>query len=271
MESAFFTIISRTLIPSLQEFIYDLPNISSRIKSIPFIAHSPFWTGEFNSLWSDIASVSVDALKSSLTLILSVFSKFIDFIIIIFATFYLLGDGQQIKHWIAGLFPHPDQHRITSLINSIMYSLRIYVCSQLTICIITAAVVFAGFEFFHLPYASVFAVLSGISEFVPVIGPTLASCFGILLAATFSVEIAVRIAIFYFIQTQITHNIIYPYIVGKDLHLHPLAILLGVMLGGELLGPLGMFLAVPCMVILRLVIVNIVKDLSSPEKNPPVE
>ncbi|MFC2314970.1 MAG: AI-2E family transporter, partial [Selenomonas massiliensis] len=42
---------------------------------------------------------------------------------------------------------------------------------------------------------------------------------------------------------------VYPALVGKSLHLHPVAVILGVVFGGELLGAAGMFLAVPFIVI----------------------
>ena len=60
--------------------------------------------------------------------------------------------------------------------------------------------------------------------------------------------------------TQINHNFVYPLLIGKSLNLHPVAIILGVIFGGEILGPAGMFLAVPFIVIVKLVIADIYRD-----------
>ena len=60
--------------------------------------------------------------------------------------------------------------------------------------------------------------------------------------------------------TQVNHNFVYPTLIGKSLNLHPIAIILGIVLGGELLGGAGMFLAVPFIVICKLVIEDIYKD-----------
>ena len=65
---------------------------------------------------------------------------------------------------------------------------------------------------------------------------------------------------FYLILTQTNHNIIYPSLIGKSLNIHPVAIILGVIFGGEILGPAGMFLAVPFIVIIKLVIADIYHD-----------
>ena len=100
-------------------------------------------------------------------------------------------------------------------------------------------------------------MVSGISEFVPVLGPTVASIFGILLTATVDPWIAIQTAGFYLILTQVNHNAVYPTLIGKSLNLHPVAIILGIILGGEVLGAAGMFLAVPFIVICKLVIEDI--------------
>ena len=127
-------------------------------------------------------------------------------------------------------------------------------------CVITGAVVFVYFQLMGLPYASVFALLSGISEFVPVLGPTVASTLGTLMTAAAVREMTVQTALFYVALTQVNHNIVYPALVGKSLHLHPVAVILGVVFGGEILGAAGMFLAVPFIVIVKIVITDIYRD-----------
>ena len=146
------------------------------------------------------------------------------------------------------------------LFNRILAALRTYICSQLIICCITAIIVFLYFTLRGLPYGSVFGMVSGICEFIPVLGPTVASAFGTLLTATEDPFIALQTAGFYLILTQINHNFVYPTLIGKSLNLHPIAIILGIILGGELLGAAGMFLAVPFIVICKLVIEDIYDD-----------
>ena len=109
-------------------------------------------------------------------------------------------------------------------------------------------------------YASVFAVISGICEFVPVLGPTVASLFGVMLTATDTPYLIIQTACFYLIMTQINHNLIYPNVVGKALDIHPITTILGVVLGGEILGTAGMFLAVPCIVVVKHIILDIYRS-----------
>ena len=70
------------------------------------------------------------------------------------------------------------------------------------------------------------AMVSGIAEFIPVLGPTVASAFGTLLTATVEPFIALQTAGFYLLLTQINHNLVYPTLIGKSLNLPPIAIIL---------------------------------------------
>ncbi len=250
-------VVSSSFVPTLSEFIHDLPELTQDFKKMPIIAESEFFRMEMDNLWTEFMNTGITALKSSLSLLLSLFNKFIDIVIILFVTFYLLVDGNSIKSYLAGLFPKKDYTRVLNLFDRILTSLRVYVFSQLVICCITGIVVFSYFSLRDLPYASVFAVVSGICEFVPVLGPTVASGFGTVLTATQSPVLALQTLGFYVILTQINHNLIYPTLIGKSLHLHPIAIILGIILGGELLNAAGMFLAVPIIVIIKLVIEDI--------------
>ena len=249
--------LSQTFIPNLMNFITDLPSMANDIKNLQIFNFFNEFNQELDALLKNFATFSMSALKSSLDIILNLFSKILDLIIILFVTFYLLKDGKEIKLYLASLFPNKDKIRVINLFNQIISALLYYIRGQLLVCMITGLCVFTYFSLMDIPYASVFAVLSAVGEFIPVVGPTIASAAGSMIAATQSLACGIQTLIFYLILTQLNHNIVYPYLIGKSLNLHPVAIMLGILLGGQLLGALGMFLAVPCMVIVKIVIEDV--------------
>lgn len=251
------SIVSVAFVPTVSSFIRDLPALATNLQQLHIIQDFPSINQGLDDVWGEIASIGSNILRKSISIIVSTFNKIIDFVIIIFVTFYLLKDGLTVKNFLASLFPRKDKIRIFTLFNSILNSLQIYVRSQLLMCCVTGIVVYAYFSIMGIKYASVFAVVSGICEFVPVLGPTIASIFGIMLTATDAPFLIIQTACFYLIMTQINHNVVYPAIVGKSLHLHPLTVILGVVFGGEVLGPAGMFLAVPCIVVVKHLIEDI--------------
>ena len=257
---ALVSIISRSVLPSFQRFVAELPTIGQSLQQLPFLSDTDFIQDEFVNILDRLRSVGAELLRASLSFLLVAFGKVIDFVIIIFVSFYLLKDGLTIKLWLADLFPHTARRRVLRLFDTLLIALRAYICSQIVMCVITGAVVFVYFQLMGLPYASVFALLSGVSEFIPVLGPTVASTLGTLMTASAMRELTVQTALFYVALTQVNHNVVYPALVGKSLHLHPVAVILGVVFGGELLGAAGMFLAVPFIVIIKIVITDIYRD-----------
>nr|WP_314806673.1 AI-2E family transporter [uncultured Selenomonas sp.] len=258
--AALASIISRSVLPSFQRFVAELPTIGQSLQQLPVLSDTDFIQDEFVNILDRLRSVGTEVVRASLSFLLVAFGKVMDFVIIIFVSFYLLKDGVRIKHWLADLFPHTARERVLRLFDTLLAALRAYICSQLVLCAITGTVVFAYFKLMGLPYASVFALLSGISEFVPVLGPTVASTLGTLMTAAAVRELTVQTALFYVALTQVNHNIVYPALVGKSLHLHPVAVILGVVFGGEILGAAGMFLAVPFIVIVKIVVTDIYRD-----------
>ena len=255
--AALASIISRSVLPSFQRFVAELPSIGQSLQQLPILSDTDFIQDEFVNILDRLRSVGTEVVRASLSFLLVAFGKVMDFVIIIFVSFYLLKDGLTIKLWLADLFPHTARRRVLRLFDTLLIALRAYICSQLVMCVITGVVVFAYFNLMELPYASVFALLSGISEFVPVLGPTVASTLGTLMTAAAVRELTVQTAFFYVALTQVNHNIVYPALVGKSLHLHPVAVILGVVFGGEILGAAGMFLAVPFIVIVKIVVTDI--------------
>lgn len=250
-------VVSSSFVPTLYQFTDELPELAAKIQQMNNWTESGLLKKALDDAWAELSSISTQAIKSSVVLVFSLFNKMIDFVIIVFLTFYFLIDGDKVKIFVASLFPEKDNQRITDLMNKILMSLRVYIRSQLTICLITGIIVYLYFTIMDLPYGSVFAVTSAVCEFIPVLGPTVASGFGILMTVIAMPDLTLPTALFYLCLTQINHNAVYPAIVGKSLHLHPIAIILGIILGGELLNAAGMFLAVPFIVVIKHVIADI--------------
>ena len=180
LATGLIAMLSSTLAASVQKFTHDLPTLTENIREL--FSSSAFLSQEIDNLWTELASLSITAVRSSLTMLPSVFSKVLDIIIILFTAFYILKDGRHIQEWFARLFPAKDHLRVYRLFGKILRALNIYIYSQLAICFLMGIVVFCYFSLRGLPYAAVFAVVSGVSEFIPVIGPTIASAFGTALA-----------------------------------------------------------------------------------------
>jgi N-acetylglutamate synthase-like GNAT family acetyltransferase len=113
-----------------------------------------------------------------------------------------------------------------------------------------------------LPYAVVMGLIAGVTEFIPNVGPIIALIPAVLVAlftgsTTFTgmshLGFAVLVLVLYIIIQQIEGNILLPRIMGESLNLQPLIVLIGIIVGGNMAGIVGMLLAAPVLATLRVV------------------
>jgi predicted PurR-regulated permease PerM len=94
-------------------------------------------------------------------------------------------------------------------------------------------------------YAVLLAVIAGLLELVPIIGPIISAVPAVLLAATVGVVAVVAALLLYFLVQQIENNFLVPKIQGDAVQLHPAAVVFAIIVGGSLAGLLGAILALP--------------------------
>ena len=129
--------------------------------------------------------------------------------------------------------------------------LQAYVRGQLVIGMIMAVCYAVGFWFLGVPAWAGIAMIAGLLNAIPYIGTIL----GILLASAFTLasgggvwDVAGVLGIFVAVQT-IEGYILTPKILGGRLNLHPMAVFLGLLVGGKLFGLLGIVLSIPSIAI----------------------
>jgi predicted PurR-regulated permease PerM/RimJ/RimL family protein N-acetyltransferase len=182
-------------------------------------------------------------------------------IVILITTFYLLKDAERIVKQIETLAPPGYRDDIVQLRRQITDVWHAFLRGQLLMCLVIAVMTTVVGLAIGLPYAVVLGILAGILEFVPNLGPALAFIPAVLLAlfegSNFlpmsNFWFAVLVAGAYILIQQIESNLLGPRVMGHSLNLHPLVVLIGVIVGGNLAGILGMLLAAPVLATLRVI------------------
>jgi predicted PurR-regulated permease PerM len=97
-------------------------------------------------------------------------------------------------------------------------------------------------------------LLAALTETIPIIGPIIGAVPAILLAYLVSPALALKVLIFFLVIHQLENHIIVPKIMGHNIALHPVVIIISLLIGGQLMGIIGMMLAVPIAAILKVVL-----------------
>jgi predicted PurR-regulated permease PerM len=175
-------------------------------------------------------------------------------IIPILAAFFLK-DGSAFSQ-VALSFVHskPQREFLQGVINDMNLMLAQFIRAQLTLAALSwlAYASFLGL-IMHVPYALMLGTAGGILEFIPVVGPLVASFLIIGVALLNGYQYWLIVAIFLMIWRLVQDYVVSPRVMGKSMELHPLAAIFGVLAGAEIAGVLGVYLSIPVMASLRIV------------------
>ena len=105
--------------------------------------------------------------------------------------------------------------------------------------------VFLGLYLMGVHYSLLLGVVAGILELVPIVGPIFSGAFAVVAALTTSLPLGFYTLIYFLAVGQIESNIFVPLLMKKAIEIHPAIILLSLLAGYEILGYVGLVLAVP--------------------------
>ena len=184
----------------------------------------------------------VDRLVSAGTTLLGVVANTV-FVLVL--AVYLLLDGERVYGWVAHYLPPSVQVKVRATIPELVKIVSGYVIGQTITSVMFGIFVFGVLTVLGVPGAIVLAVLAALLDAVPIFGVPVATVPALLLALTVSVPVAIAVLVLYVIYQQIENYLIVPRIYGNRLRVAPIAVLLGVVVGGQLLGIIGILLALP--------------------------
>jgi len=181
------------------------------------------------------------------SVVLSWLVSSLDLLLVPFFVFYILIDFQRWRDSLEDLIPPRFREPFSRLFDESGRILESYVRGQLLIGIIMAVFYAVGFWVLGVPAWAGIAIIAGLLNAIPYVGTIL----GFALASIFTLaegggwwDIAGVLGIFVAVQT-LEGYVLTPKILGGRLNLHPMAVFLGLLVGGKLFGFLGIILAIP--------------------------
>lgn len=210
--------------------------------------------GQFDTsiLQSEVSKFSGNIL----TFTKAIFDNIVTLIFLFVFTFYLLLEKTSLEKHTAALFGRQET-RVAKILKEIEEKLGNWLRGQLLLSIIIGSLVYIGLFILQIPYALPIAILAGLLEVVPVIGPILSAIPATILALTVSPVLAAGVAAMYFVIQQMENHIIVPQVMRKAVGLNPLIVILAISIGGRLLGIGGALLAVPIAVVVQIIVIDI--------------
>jgi len=158
---------------------------------------------------------------------------------------YMVSNPRPLVNGVLALFPLGRRGRVEEILKLIRERVSGWILGQIAAMLLIFVLTWTGLAALDVEYAFTFAVFTGALEIVPFFGPILAAVPPTLAAFADSPTKALLVVITYVAIHQIEAHIVSPMVMARSVQLHPVVVILAVLAMGDLLGLVGVVLAVP--------------------------
>lgn len=232
-------IIVPPVVTQLTQLVNQLPDLAQKFKNLE--SYAPSLEKNLSSFSQNLTNITGSFVSITAGVFGGVFSLLTAFVI----TAYLLIDKNAFSQFAVSIMPTENRDRIIEVFEKIGEKLGSWFRGQLLLGAIIGVVDLIGLAIIGIPYALVLAIISGLLEIVPTIGPIVAGAMAVIVAYTTEPIKAIFVLILYVLVQQLENNFVVPKVMQKAVGLSPVIIIFAILVGAKLLGMVGAILAVP--------------------------
>jgi predicted PurR-regulated permease PerM len=229
------------LIDQTTTFISKVPNL---IGGIPFIDKQIF-----DDQIRQLGSIPANLVKISV----SIFTNLIGIFALLVITFYLLLERKNLDHYLHILFGGDGEEKAERFVDKLEKKLGGWVRAELSLMAIVGIMSYFGLRLLGIDFALPLALLAGIFEIIPNIGPVISAVPAILIGLAISPMTALAVGALYFLIQQIENSLIVPQIMAKETGVNPLVTIVSLMVGFKIGGVAGAILAIPVVLLGQII------------------
>lgn len=218
----------------------------------------------FKDLLQQAPAGSGDAVNVVLATLWGFVGGIFGIISILLLTFYMLVDSQRVFELFVRLFPRRDRNRVSEISELVAVKISAWLGGQMLLGLIIGTMSAIGFFVMGVPYFFVLAVIAGIGEMIPMVGPLLSAIPAVLVALMVSPGLGLGVAAYCWGLQLLENNVLVPKVMGETVGLSAVTVIISLAIGSELLGFVGALLAVPTAAIIQVLF----EELYLAEKDP---
>lgn len=182
-----------------------------------------------------------------------------EFVVVLSIAFYMSVQEKGIKKFFASLMPNEHREYVSGLVDRIQFKMGRWLQGQLFLMLIIFALDYVGLLLIGAPYALVLALIAGILEIIPYIGPLISAVIAVAISFLHGPVTGLLVLGLFTLVQQLEGYVITPLVMKKAVGLNPVVVILALMIGAKLGGVMGIIVAVPIAAVLGEVIGDLVK------------
>jgi predicted PurR-regulated permease PerM len=202
----------------------------------------------------------------------------LELLVFLIATFFLLRDAPRLFEWFRRILPASQRNELIPLFAQVNAVLGRYVRGQIFLIGVMSTATFIGLSILQVPFVLLLAVMTGVLEVIPIVGPITAGAIACLVAlghpapwGLSQIWYVAIVAVMYTVLRHAEDYFVIPLVIGRIVKLHPAVVIFALLTGGALYGLLGVLIAVPVAATLRLVLIYVGAKLRDEDPFPQLE
>jgi len=233
------------VLDQLRDFSQNYPTYFGRIEEAAgVITFLPGLSGNIHELLSQLTE-QIPSFTSLISYASSIFGGVLSFVVVLVVSFYLSISRNALDNFLRAILPPQFEVYAHSLWVRAQYKMGRWLQAQILLSFIMALITGLGLWILGVKYAFLVAVIAGVLEIVPYVGPIVSGGLATLLALSQSPILGLWTLIFFIVAQQLEGHILVPLLIKKLVGLNPVAVILAILVGAKLGGILGILLAVP--------------------------
>lgn len=249
------------IVKEVNDFIAHAPDYTEKVFSgVSILKEFSIQHGFFDNLKNSVSSFGTN-LQSTVSgvfgTVFGFFGGLFSFVLVMVLTFYMVVEENALKKLVKSLAPEKYQIYILNLVNRMQIKIGMWLRGQILLSFAIFALTYAGLLILGVDYALVLALIAGLTEFVPYLGPTLGAVPAVLLAFSQSPTLAIMVAVLYYIIQVTENNILVPKIMQKAVGLNPIVSISVLMIGFQIAGVVGAIMSIPVATAVQEIIMDI--------------
>ena len=175
-------------------------------------------------------------------------------------TFDFLVDSSGLVTVFLRLFPREKRAQVEDACRRVTNKVSAWLGGQLLLGGIIGSTAAVGLGLMGVPFFYVLALIAGLGEMIPIVGPILSAVPAIAVALSVKPTLALGVIAFFFAQQQLENHLLVPKIMQRQVGISPVFVIVALLIGGSLLGVIGAILAVPTAAILQVLLGELMND-----------
>ena len=189
---------------------------------------------------------------------LTIVSTGFDVLLVIIISIYWILAGPTLRKFALSLFPYDRQGKADAVMSEMGQTMGGYVRGIAINASLIFLMAFIGLSIIGVQYALVLALIAGILDIVPIVGPIIATVPIVGVALLDSPTTGFIALIFWIFIQQIESYVLMPYVMQAQAEVPPLLVLLAIFWGGSVGGILGALVAIPVAGALRVFFLRVI-------------